>query len=260
MSNHMSTAFWVFMLIVVLSVSVADSRIADSYGRQPTNLSSRLAQPIRDFDNHGEPLISTLLRLAADYHLPMGIERVTAEGIRKPIEVKLQQGTVRTLIDSCVQKINGYAWKIEEGVVFVYGVDEYLQPSNLFNYVLPSFEIVNRTIGRANSMLREKLILEKYKPSGIAGSYIISPETENKTLNLNVHNIAIRQILNRLIALHGEVVWIARVPPDQLREAPSQGLWVMIPVSIFARPQTRSPAYLNSFLHLFPEPKPTPQD
>ena len=49
------------------------------------------------------PLIPTLLRIAAEYDLPMGSERGVKEGLERPVRVKLRRGTGADLLDLCIR-------------------------------------------------------------------------------------------------------------------------------------------------------------
>lgn len=160
----------------------------------------------------------------------MGIERVVREAIEQPITVKLQRGTVAKLLDLCVRQLEGYSWMPENGTILVYGIKELRQPSNLFNYVIPFFEVQNDTINQADNSLKIKLFTEKERPSGgIVSSHIGSTALEGKRLTLKMRNVKVRHILNQLAALHGEVVWIARIAPDKLSQIPQGGLWAFLP-------------------------------
>src|SRR5215471_6136944 len=100
----------------------------------------RLAMKVENINNRNKPLIATLLGIAADYHLPMGIERVVKEAVEVPIMVTVEHGTVASLLDACIRQVPGYSWSIRDGTVHVYGAEELNRPSDLFNLVIASFE------------------------------------------------------------------------------------------------------------------------
>ena len=106
------------------------------------------------------------------------------------------------------------------------------QPSNLFNLVIPSFEVKNETLNQASNGLRIQLIFAQEKTGAIVASFPGSLDLEDKQLNVKVQNVTVRDILNRLVALHGEAVWIARIPPQKLSHIPQAGLWQLLPRSV----------------------------
>jgi hypothetical protein len=216
------------LLILMTSPGLArQNGIAKDGSAQP--LVRRLQGAVKDFDNGGQPLIQTLLRVAAKYDLPMGIEQVTGESVRRPIRVALEHGTVRSLLDLCVKQLPGYAWGIDTGVVNVFGQGERADASNLFNLVVPSFRVENQTIDTASERLEMTIVFQVEKPRGIAGSHLGNAELERRRITLAVRTATVREILNRMVALDGRTVWLARVPPSELSRIPEGGLWVIIP-------------------------------
>jgi hypothetical protein len=191
-----------------------------------------VAQRVTDFDNRGSPLIQTLLQIAASYRLPMGIEKVVPVGVGKPIKVRMTNGTIAQLLDVCVAQSPGYSWAEEDGAIDVFGASERTDPSNLFNTVVRAFELRNETIDAGSDRLRTALLFETEKPKGSVGSYLGSPDLDEKRLTFTLRGKTVRQILNRMVALHGDAVWIARVPPDRLSHVPDAGLWALLPRSV----------------------------
>ncbi|HTG17157.1 MAG TPA: hypothetical protein VK747_18040 [Blastocatellia bacterium] len=220
---------WLLILALLLFGS---SAAKGTVHQRIAKVEDKLAIKVANFNNQDKPLIPTLLGIAADYQLPMGIERVVKEAAEQPITVKIEQGTVSNLLDRCIRQVPGYAWAIRDGAVHVYGVEELSQPSNLFNLVIPSFEVKNETLNQASNGLRMQLIFAQEKTGAVVASFPGSLALEDKQLNVKAHNVTVRDILNRLVALHGEAVWIARIPPQKLSHIPQAGLWQLLPRSV----------------------------
>lgn len=191
----------------------------------------RLNRPVTEFDNHDAPLIPTLLRIADAYHLPMGIEKVSPEALNVPIHVRLQKGSLASLLSLCVNRLHGYSWAVEDGAVDIFGERERKETANLFNFVLPSFEVHDQTIDAANDQLRRLFVLDVLKPRGVAGSYLSTPGIHEKTISFSLHHATARQVLNHMVSLDGNTVWLARVLPDCLSHLPQGGVWVLVPHS-----------------------------
>ncbi len=200
--------------------------------RSTPNVGEKLAQRVARFDNHDAPLIPTLLRVAAVYSLPMGIEKVTPNAEYKPMEVTVVGGTVAELLNLCVRRVPGYTWAVEDEAVDVFGQRERRQPSNLFNLIVPSFEAHNQTIDDLSGRLKQDVIMEVLKPRGIISSDLGTPGLQKRRLSVVAQRATVRQLLNRLVALDGESVWLARVPPACVGHLPQAGLWVIIPHSV----------------------------
>lgn len=192
----------------------------------------KLAQQVRGYDNGEAPLIPTLLGIADRYDLPMGIEKVTGEALRHPIRGKMAEGSVSQLLDLCFGQVQGYSWSAHDGVVHVYGVNELSRASNLFNRVVPSFEIRDQTLNAADEKLGMLVLFEVEKPKGVIGSYLPNSGLEDKRLTFVARNITVREILNGLVRLHGRSVWISRVSPASLSQLPPGGLWKILPHTV----------------------------
>lgn len=219
---------WVLLPLLLVGVPSA-SRAVNSQRR---DITVAVRAKATNFDNQNRPAIPTLLKIASDYHLPMGIESVSREALTSPVEVKLKSGAVSHLLDAVVGKLSGCSWAVIDGVVDVYDKRELSNPKNLLNQVVPMFSVNNETVDDANMRLRMMFSIATSEPSGgYAGSYIGTPELEDKRISFEVSDATVRSILNRLAALHGGLVWISRVPPDRLSQKPipSAGLWQLVP-------------------------------
>lgn len=195
------------------------------------DIRARLAQQVTDYDNAGAPPIPTLLSIADAYDLPMGIEEVTNGALERPVKVRLEHGTLSRVLDLCMEQLPGYSWAVRDEVVNVFGAQELTQASNLFNLVVPSFEINDQTLNDADWKLGMAVLVEVEHPKGIAGSYLPSFPLEDKRMTFAARNVTVREILNCLVRLHGKSTWIARVPPNGLSQLPQGGLWKFLPHS-----------------------------
>lgn len=218
-------------ILVVLIVGLSPATKAASCGCSK-DIKPKLAQPVRDYDNQGAPLIPTLLGIAETYNLAMGIERVTEDALMRPAAIKLQSGSLSQLLDLCVTRVPGYSWALDEDVVHVFGAKELTQTSNLFSLVVPSFEIREQTLNAADSKLRMTVTMLKNRPTGIVGSHLGRTEFEDARFTFAARSATVREILNSLVSLHGKSVWIARVPPERLSQLPRAGLWRILPHSV----------------------------
>lgn len=197
----------------------------------PSKTEQKLMLHVRDFDNQNAALIPTLLQVAALYSLPMGVEKVGSKAMSKPISVRMRSGNVADVLTLAVRQLPGYAWAVEDGAVDIFGNKERSDPSNLFNFVLPSFEVHDQTLDAASLELRTTLVLEVLKPPGVGGSYLGSAELEKRRISFSLRQPSVRHVLNHMVALDGGAVWLARVRPNCLQHLPEAGFWMVLPHS-----------------------------
>lgn len=196
----------------------------------PSQLEGKLRAEVRDFDNNGKPLIPTLVRIAERNQIPLGIERVVKEALETPVTIHMREGTVAALLDLCVRQIPGYRWVIDDGAINICGEERRLR-SNIFNEVIPFFEVQNQPVGMIQLKLGNTLIIKALKPQGIIGDFMHPMAQEKKLLSLRERNATVRRILNRIVVLHGRAFWIARVPPKWLGNRPGADSFEILPIS-----------------------------
>jgi hypothetical protein len=203
--------------------------LGQSSSQEAALISKKLAVRVETFDNQEKPLIETLLKIADEFHLPMGIEKVENVTINRPIQVRLKNVTVKQILDACVGQAADYSWVIKDGVILISSRSLEAQASNLFNFVIPHFKADNISLNDANHKLSNSLYYQKVKPKSFGGSQLGNLNLEGKLVSLDVKNATVRHILNSLVALHGGSVWIARVAPEATDKLPSAGLWKILP-------------------------------
>lgn len=224
---------------VVSACPLSAARAASHSSRANDVLASRIVH----FDNHGAPLVPTFLMIGATYSIPVGIERVVPDARSRPITVRLDEGTLKQLLDMAAGSLPGYAWSLEDGVIDLYGPDERSRSTNLLNTVVHEFELNKGTINDANAKLREVIFTASAVaansnlggPLGIGGDSPGVGSLELMQFTFTMRNATVRDILNRLVRLSlgvpgGGVAWVATVPPPGLDRAPQNGLWELVPL------------------------------
>lgn len=237
MSEWRRLSFRVAAVATLTALHVASAKPAVR-GQRPAVLD----EPVEAFDNAGKALVPTLQDIAVAYHVPMGIEKVTPAALSIGLQIHLGRGTLAALLDQCVSQLPDYAWKVEEGAVFVYGPNEIANVANLFSMRIEDFSVVNETLNDANNRLR-RLVFSAPAPStsssparavGVGGDSPGIGGLEQKRFDFKMKNASVREILSRIVALSAaggqSVLWIANASPDHLDRAPTNGLWRLVPL------------------------------
>lgn len=108
--NTRSIVIRSYQWLLTMTLLLFGSSLAGSFYEAATaNLQVKLSAKVKGFDNQGQPLIPTLLKIAADYHLPMGIQKVVGEALERPATIKLQEKTVADLLDLSVSQVPDYS-------------------------------------------------------------------------------------------------------------------------------------------------------
>jgi hypothetical protein len=202
-----------------------------------------LNSEIQNFDNRGQTFLQTLLQIAGDFGIPMGIEQVTPEAGSRAVVVRLEHGTIADLLKLCVAQLPGYTWTVQDGAIDIFGQKEWADASNLFNLPLRSFIVRDATLNDANDHLRELVNSATARhrdggplrgPLGMGGDSPGVGALGDKRVSIEIQMTTVRSVLNRIVVLSElcgqRVVWVADSPPGRPSEAKQSGLWKLVPV------------------------------
>lgn len=147
----------------------------------------------------------------------------------QPINVNLQNKTVRQSLDSILRNGHGYSWGLRNGIIEITNRSGSKRAEDQFNKVIPFFEISERaTVKFASAMLWWNLQMAldpNLKEKGIAGDSMGASSTVKPT---TLHNRTVREILSYIVLNSEAEGWIVAALPKSLGFTPYCGLWYMI--------------------------------
>ena len=145
----------------------------------------------------------------------------------KPIEVRLENKTVRQALDSILQNGRGYSLRLRNGIIEITNSHASKHSEAQLNKVIPIFEIPEgETVKLASAMLWWNLqIALDPKLGGFAG-HVMGESSAVKANKL--HNRTVRDILSYIVVNSQAEAWIVSGPPECLGYTPYCGLWFLI--------------------------------
>lgn len=197
---------------------------ADDGARTAQN--TLLNREVDSFNFEKGNLVRALFKLGREQHIPMGIEYVDLDAVGKPISVHLGRTTIGAVVNAILRTSAGYTMRVN-GSVLIIGHDK--SPSvrrNLLDHVLPRFSIPGRTTLDQASTLLSMLLRESIRP---ARGYIGDSPPGDMTKRvgpIEMRNVTVRQVLNRLVADYRDAAWVVQVPPASMGYAFwPRGIW-----------------------------------
>ena len=191
--------------------------------------SGPLDRPISEFSSNGAGLTETLLKFSHQQHLPIAIEYVDQASMGQPIDVSLENKTVRQALDSILHDGHGYSWRLQNGIVEITNSRASKRAADQLNKVIPVFEISQGATAKfASWILWEDLqfaLNPNPKEKGFAGDIMGVSSTIKPT---TLHNRTVREILSYIVLNSQAAGWIVAGPPECLGFTPYCGLWYMI--------------------------------
>jgi hypothetical protein len=180
------------------------------------------------FDTSARPLFTTLVDLAFEYQLPVGLEYVNSEATRRPLDVQIRDASVRQILAKLIAQAPGYEVSFNDGLVNVYSLNARLDASNPFNRLVNSFVVQDVDTHVADFHLFCQL--EHQAKRGCAGS-VGTGQWGSTRISVQMNNAKVYEILNEITARNGKAIWTVTVPPKKLHAlAGNEGLWHIYPL------------------------------
>ena len=194
-----------------------------------SSFESRLNSRIGHFKISGQTLVAIVLDLAYEFQLPTGIEYIDHDAMTRPINLELNNESVRGILLAIVQQVPEYKVSFSEGVVDVYTPKAREDTSNLLNKTIKNFGVSGLDTTRADMELFCALSREVL-PSGGCGGSIATGQWGPLRITVQLQNAKVYEILNAMTAQNGKAIWTVIAPPNRLSKIPVGGLWHIYPL------------------------------
>jgi hypothetical protein len=152
-------------------------------------------------------MAAALLALAYAHQLPLALECVTRDAVQKPLDVCLRGSTVRNIIAALCASVPGCRVDFPQGLVDVYSAEDRLDPSDLFNIVVPEYRVAGVDTDVADMILFCTLGRQLYPRSGGCGGSTAGDQWGHVKITLEMHDAKIYQVLNAIVAKNGSAIW-----------------------------------------------------
>jgi hypothetical protein len=193
---------------------------ASASAQQPPVVASDPATvEVRDFSLHATSFPDALLKVAARFQLPLGVEWVRSADTLKAVQIARSNTTAADIIQAVVLMYHGYDWRLEDGVVHVFQRDLVNDTRNPLNITITEFDQQSETVAWANNNLFQRVTHVVRHPElfGIAGEVLGYPG--EPVFNFAAQNIPARSILNKMVMAgqsnpvpHMKRIWVATFP------------------------------------------------
>ena len=238
MRSYPAILMFVYLLTASTVASVPELGPSMTQGDRLPSLKSKLNSHIERFDSGGRPLIDSILELAYEYQVPMGLEYLDREAIRRPLAVKLQNKSVREVLAALVGEVPDYRVNFSSGIVEIYSPRARDTPSILLNTMIDKFEVENADAQETSAELFA-VLAQKLNPRTAVFQSIAAGSLGSSKVTLRLEKVRIREILNTLVAMNGAAVWVVKVPPERLSKLQGD-LWYIYSLN---------PVYKKVILH-----------
>jgi len=188
-----------------------------------------LDRTVESFSVEDVTPLDAVLELGRHEQIPLGIEYIDREVVGKPVSVAVGRSTVRDILDMFVPVGRGYLYRVQNGVVVVTQKNVPAGKKNILNTILSEFAVNRTDLQQASSLLWMTLYKTLYPvpgPHGFVGTRRPG-NPENIVGPFSLHNVTVREALNRLVSERKNAAWIVRVPAKYMNQLPNEGLWMI---------------------------------
>ena len=227
------------MLLVMGAVaSAGGSEPCRGNHRRALSFAEKLQITVPQFETSGRPMADLAVQMAYSYKLPMAIEHVDREALRKPLHLKLEGQTVRQVLAAVVASVQGYRVDFQQGLVDIYSPAARSDPSNPLNTVINRYDVGGLDTHFADAQLLCDIGRQLHGHSGCGGSSA-SGQWEKRKITLHIRNKRVYEILNAIVAQNRGALWTPIAPPQVSSPLITGNFWYIYPLdSPFERSAT----------------------
>src|ERR1700730_3318507 len=182
-----------------------------------------------DFELKGVGLTETLLKFADQQHLPIAVEYLDRDSVKRPIDVSLRNQTIAQALDSILSHGEGYVWTLRSGIVEIKNRHASKRGEAQLNTVIPAFDIpAGLRVDVACAALWSELQVAldpRHQQRGYVGSFLGNSSTIKPA---TLRNQTVRQILSYIVVNSRAQGWMVAGPPKCLGFTPYCGLWYLM--------------------------------
>ena len=169
---------------------------------------------ITHYESQGRTLVEAVLGLAYEYRLPVALEYLDRDAVKKPLQVNVHDAAVKEVLTALVAQVPEYQVSFSSGVVDVYSPSARNNPSNLLNDTIGDFTVKDADPMYASVQLWGALSVKLHPGQGYGGDF--APLGGAVKVTIHLRGAKVYQILNAIVAQQGDCMWVVRVPPTGL--------------------------------------------
>jgi hypothetical protein len=190
------------------------------------SFSTKLQRQIAEFDVAGLPMAQLAIRLAYEHRVPMALEYVDEDALRKPLRLKLKAHNLRGVIDAIVTALPEYHVDFSQGIVDVYCLAARRDQSNPLNTLILRYDVENLDTHFADAQLL--CDINSLKGGGCGGS-VAGGQWGPTVVTLRLANKRVYEILNAIVAQNGQALWVPITRPVKSSAIP-MNFWYIYPL------------------------------
>ena len=204
-------------LVFALSLAALAGRARGAEGAQDktTTFDQRLESRVALFETNGRPFVRVVLDLASEFRLPLSLEYLDRNAVRRPLSLRLANATVRQILTKLVAQLPEYQLSVSPGVLDFYSPQARADKSNPLNAVIDDFSETG-TLRMESLAIYQAMMSKAGKPCCQAGDVLESGDA--RPVALHFRDKKVYELLNQLVAKDGKSLWVCTTAPGRSPE------------------------------------------
>jgi hypothetical protein len=200
-------------------------------GRLPhaRSFGEKLKAKVPKFDACDCSMAKLAVQMAYRYKLPMAIEHLDRNALRKPLHFKLKDQSVRQVIASIVGSVPEYRVDFSQGLVDIYSPAARSDASNPFNTLIRRYDVEGMDTHFADVELLCAMGRQANPHSGCGGS-VAPGQWSDLKITLHLENKRVYEVLNAIVAQNGRAIWAPIPAPKMSSPLITTNFWYIYPL------------------------------
>jgi len=181
--------------------------------RGAQSIQQRLQTKVQNYNLSEPTFLEALLKAAADFKLPMGVELVKSPSVLRPVKRSWRQATAMEILTALVRGEKGYRLRVDDGIVHVFQKEIVSQRSNFLNIRIRRFD-AQSTTGQAAGTRLWMLVNARFQPPkpptpgphGTMSSGL--GNLGDRTFSLDLRDTTVRGVMDALAVSSEYKIWV----------------------------------------------------
>ena len=182
-------------------------------------LEARLSSPAGSYPLEAGGFVPALLKVAADFQLPMGIQYVRNPAEPLALRRSWSGASVLNILQDIAGTREGYTVEVSNGVVHVAPSAWRGDPSDILNARVGTFEVKNNYVRYAAWRLAyaARAIMDPPPEAGSYGGSFATSTSGDRRISLTLQNPTVREVLDELCLAADLKIWLVTYAPSPTR-------------------------------------------
>ncbi len=176
------------------------------------SFSEKLQIKVPKLDTSGCSMAELAVQIAYRYKLPMAIEYLDRNALRKSLRLNMKDQTVRQVVSAIIGSVPGYQVDFLQGLIDVYSPLARSDSANPLNMMIRKYAAEGLDTHFASAQVLCAMG-RQIDPHSACGGSVAGGQWGSLKITLHLENKRVYEILNAIVAKNGRAIWTPLAQP-----------------------------------------------